>query len=68
MEVTKPLIPQQLWLESFDAVLRLSHNGGLYANPVPLRVLMASPSPRPNGSSSTRSPRTTSPSTGSPKA
>jgi hypothetical protein len=33
MEVTKPLIPQQLWLESFDAVLRLNHSGELYANP-----------------------------------
>jgi hypothetical protein len=33
MQVIKPLIPQQLWLESFDAVLRLANNGQLYANP-----------------------------------
>lgn len=33
MEATNPLLPKQLWLESFDAVLRLNHSGELYANP-----------------------------------
>jgi hypothetical protein len=33
LKLTKPLIPEQLRLDSFDAELRLSHNGELYANP-----------------------------------
>jgi hypothetical protein len=33
MEANNPLIPQQLWLDSFDPVLRLNTGGDLYANP-----------------------------------
>lgn len=41
MKVTKPLIPEQLRLESYDPQLHLNHSGELYANPVATAALDA---------------------------